>query len=324
MPTQYAPIYDAIAVFGSPYVLPPNWSRVQVNPDCRLLGDPAAALAQLVERFPAEDLLASGVTRQGDGGLVLNPLLTAEEPGLVVLRKPNRTAFDVMTATGCVSGAPPVLKVLHDRVCKQDIMASANRLLYGTFSMADTVLLRSLGVAVAPAAQLQSLHLGQLQRLLMLVGGIAREDVPKQDVRLPTDEPEDRLTNHGGGPDDPPATFRLALVAGSISALTAKIPSQLRAVARHLADAERHLKFSWQGIQIWYPTRQVLANLRYRRRLRLAGSSAWPLADAAGQVPTAGIRTAGSAGHTDADAGGYLFQTAPTAAAPGTKSTRPQ
>jgi hypothetical protein len=239
-----------------------------VDPDCRLLDDPVAALAQLRERFPAEQLLASGVARQAEADLVMSPLLSAEDRGFVVLRTLNGAAFDIMTAAGCVSGAPPVLKVLHDRIFKQGAIRSPHRLLYATLSMVDTVLLRSLGVAAASAAQLQSLSLGQLQRLLVLVGGSARGDIPKQDVQLPTDEPEDRRTNHMGSPDDEPAEFQLALLAGSVSAMTAEVPPGLAAVARHLANAERHIGFSWDGIRVWHPTPQILANLRYRRRLR--------------------------------------------------------
>lgn len=234
MPTQYAPIYDAVAQLGNAYVLPPEWTWLTMAPDCLLLGDAAAALARLTQQFPPGDLLASGVARQAEGDLVINPVLTAEDPGFIVLRKNDGTAFDIMTARRCVSGTPPVLKALHDRVVARGIAVSPSHLLYATFSMVDTVLLRSLGVAVATAAHLQSLHLRHLQRLLMLVGGSAHGDVPKQEVELSTDEEEDRPTGHMGQPSDRPAKFVLAIVAGSISVMTADIPAALQATARHL------------------------------------------------------------------------------------------
>jgi hypothetical protein len=272
MPIQYAPIYDAISMFGGAYVLPPDWSWLQVDADCRLLGDPVAAWTSLTEQFPAEDLLASGVAVRTDGGLVINPVLTPDDPGFIVLRKANGVAFDIATAAGCVSGSPPILKMLHDRVTKRSIAASSRRLLYATFSMVDTVLLRCLRVAVTPAVRLQSLHLRHLQRLLTLVGGSATGDIPKQDVTLPNDEEEDHLTSHAGRPEGEPAKFSLAIVAGSISALTADVPAALRPVAHHLASAERHLGFSWPGIQVWHPTPQDLHNLQYRQRLRSAAA----------------------------------------------------
>jgi hypothetical protein len=51
----------------------------------------------------------------------------------------NGAAFDIMTAAGCVSDAPPIFKIHHDRVAQRGIEASAGRLLYATFSMFDTV-----------------------------------------------------------------------------------------------------------------------------------------------------------------------------------------
>lgn len=38
MPTQFAHIYDAIAALGTAYALPPDWSWLPVDADCRLLG----------------------------------------------------------------------------------------------------------------------------------------------------------------------------------------------------------------------------------------------------------------------------------------------
>ncbi len=149
----------------------------------------------------------------------------------------------------------PVLTIVHDRVAQQGIAASPRKPLFATFSMADTVLLRSLGVAAAPAAHLHALDLMHLQRLLMLVGGVSNGDVSKQAVQLPHDEENTRRGSRTGRPDEESAKFSLILVAASISAMTAAIPATLHDVARHLADAERHLGFAtWQRIRVWHPT----------------------------------------------------------------------
>jgi len=271
MSNKYAPIYEALAGLGSPYVLPADWSWLPVDASCRVLGDPVAAWTRLTQQFPAAELLASGVARQVDGNLVLNPVLAAEDPGLIVLRKADGVAFDIVTAAGCVSGAPPIFKVHHDRVAKRGIAASPRRGVFVTFSMLDMVLLRSLGVAVAPAAHLQSLRLRQLWRLLALVGGTAEGDIPQQAIELPTDEPEDRRTSGSTRPDHP-AEFTLAIVAATISARTANAPVALPAVARYLSRAERNLGFLWRGIQVWYPTPRDLETLRFRWHLRSAGA----------------------------------------------------
>ena len=265
MPTQFARVYDAIAEFGSLYALPPDWSSLEVDSDCRLLGDPVAAFARLTEQFAAAHLVGSGIARQSAGGLEINPLLAAEDGGFIVLRKANGTAFDVVTAAGCVSGAVPVLTIVHDRVAQQGIAASPRKPLFATFSMVDTVLLRSLGVAAAPAAHLQTLDLMHLQRLLMLVGGVSNGDVSKQAVQLPDDEEDTCRGSRTRRPDEESAKFSLILVAASISAMTAAIPATLHDVARHLADAERHLGFAWQRIRVWHPTPQNLEDLQFRR-----------------------------------------------------------
>jgi hypothetical protein len=267
MPTQFAKIYDKLTEFSVPYMLPPNWSWLEVAPDCRVLTPPNAALERLTQEFDAPKLLESGVVHQPAESLALNPLLTGEDRGFIVLRNSARAAFDVITAGGCLSGAPPVFKIIHDHVAKQCITAS-HRQLFGTFSMADTALLRSLGVAAAPAAHLQHLQLPQLQRLLALDGGAATGEIPKQHVELPTDETEDRRGRSRGQKVDEAPKFALTLVAGSISEMNDAIPAALRDVAQFLESAQECLGFSWHAIKVWRPRELELTDLWFRQGLQ--------------------------------------------------------
>src|SRR3989304_4340391 len=209
MPVKFAPIYTRLAELGEPYALPADWSWVGVDPDCGQRAwvgrDPdgrqlpeAVAFRALEKEFPAEDLLTSGVARQADGKLALSPDLMADEPGFIVLHNDAGDAFDVATAGGCLYGGAPALRMHLDRATKQALQAPdcpwMYDLMFGCFSMADTVLLRSLGLAAAPAAMLDSLTLAGLQRLLWLVGGRAAKDIEKVQVGPRGDEPRDRGT----------------------------------------------------------------------------------------------------------------------------------
>lgn len=216
MPTQYASIYDRLVEASSRYVLPPAWSWLPADEACRQLDNAPDVFHELAARFPAEDLLASGVARQTGTELVINPRLAADDPGFIVLRNHSGDSFDIVTADGCLYGGVPALRMHRDKKTKDALQASDEAVMYVAFSMPDTILLRSLGVAVAPAALLGTLNLPGLQRLLRLVGGSARGTIPKASVRLTTDEPNERFSEMG--------VFQLILLACSMTSLTAAIP----------------------------------------------------------------------------------------------------
>ena len=274
MPIQFAPIYTRLAELGEPYALPADWSWVGVDPDCRQLPEAVAAFRALEKEFPAEDLLTSGVARQADGKLALSPDLMADEPGFIVLHNDAGDAFDVATAGGCLYGGAPALRMHLDRATKQALQASdcpwMYDLMFGCFSMADTVLLRSLGLAAAPAAMLDSLTLAGLQRLLWLVGGRATKDIEKVQVGLRVDEPGDPATAANVDPHNKPRLFSLRLLAGSLARCTAEVPEALLPVACGLAAAKVYLGFEWGTIGVWHPTEEDLATIQYRRWLRSA------------------------------------------------------
>ncbi|MFH1267445.1 MAG: hypothetical protein ABIK89_17110 [Planctomycetota bacterium] len=274
MPASFAPIYARLAELGEPYALPKAWSSVKVDPNCRQLADAAAAFRSLEEAFSAEDLETSGVAQQVDGQLVPSPRLAAGEAGFVVLRNDEGEPFDVATAQGCLYGGPPPLRMHLDRTTKEALKAAGGPskcgVMYGCFSMADTVLVRSLGLAAVPAAGLDPLSLVGLQRLLWLVGGRATRDVAKVQVRLCRDEPGDPATDTAVKPQNAPPAFFLLLVAGSLARLTADVPEALAPVARGLTAATVHLGFEWQGISVWHPTADELATIDYRRKILAA------------------------------------------------------
>ena len=218
MPTEYAPLYSRLAELAAAYVLPAAWSWLPVDVDCRQLVDDVGAWEQLSQQFPAEDLQNSGVASRANGQLVINPRLVGDESGFIVLRNAEGEPFDVVTGAGCLYGQIPALRMHLDRTTKQALSGVNRSFMYGTFSMLDTVLLRSLGVAVTPVARMETLDLPCLNRLLGLVGGTAEGDIPKAQVALPWDEPDDPVAGRTGRMQVRPAGFRLVLLAGSLAA----------------------------------------------------------------------------------------------------------
>jgi hypothetical protein len=61
------------------------------------------------------------------------------------------------------------------------------------------------------------------------------------------------------------------LVAGSVAGLSATVPQELRAAARWLTDAERHLGIEWDELHVWWPSEEELAKLRFLAALRDPG-----------------------------------------------------
>lgn len=267
MPTkQFSRIYNAVAKQGVPYLLPQEWAWLPVDADCLLPGDPAVLWSALTEEFDDDDLLAAGVAERREGTLVLSPALLNADRGFIVLRRGKDTAFDIVTAAGCLSGAPPVLVMHRDEHTSRALSVPSGRFLYGVASMADAVLLRSLGVAAAPVALLAGLDLRCLERLLLLLGGVTEDDARPRYSPLPFDDEADpNLTRRSGGNG---GFFSLVLLAGSVAAERAENPDSLVAVARHLHGAEKHLKFAWKRLSVWFPTTQDFAGLGYGRDLQ--------------------------------------------------------
>ena len=198
MPLQYGPVYSVLAEAASGYSLPLAWSWLPVDSDCLVLSDAAGTFQHLMERFPAEDLVASGVAERVDEGLVISPRLIAQDPGFIVLRAAMGDPFDIVTSVGCFTGVPPALKMFHDGKTKEAIRGSQYKIMFGVGSLLGVVLLRSLRVAVTPITLLEALNLSGLRRLLALTGGTARGDIPKRRVRMSTDEEEDEERRHRG------------------------------------------------------------------------------------------------------------------------------
>ena len=125
---RFCEIYEALTELAEPFALPEEWRWLPIDSDCRLLPDPAAAFTALRTRFLAETLLASGVAVRREGEVVLHPLLVTPESGFIALRKADGRAYDLATAAGCLRGAIPILRMLHDRDTRRGIAATADGL----------------------------------------------------------------------------------------------------------------------------------------------------------------------------------------------------
>jgi hypothetical protein len=115
------------------------------------------------------------VERDTEGKSRLHPSLAVPNVGIVLLRDTttglNR---DLVTEEGCVlTSRAPIFEMLGD-VHTCDALQSAQRYLFVTAKLVDTILLRSLGLAAAPIAGVSELDRGDL-KLLCYYFGVGRE-----------------------------------------------------------------------------------------------------------------------------------------------------
>lgn len=137
---------------GSGYEFSPPWDFCSAD-ECSLVGpsDPITALALLTESHSDEQLLDSGIAiANPDGRLSLHSLLTTPNVLLVTLFDTNRgELLNLMTEVGCVLGDNiPMFEVVHDNRTRDAF--DLEQSIFVTESIADTMLLRSFGVAAAP------------------------------------------------------------------------------------------------------------------------------------------------------------------------------
>jgi hypothetical protein len=269
MSTQFANIYQALCENCPGVGIEPPWGFVPPCSDCVRITDLEERFAAIRARFSEADMLSAGLAVEGgNGAIAVNPKLLSDDGQIVVLRNKEGTVFDILTGGGCLSGAVPALTMHKDREVADALGKSGIRALFVTFTLAETILLRSMGVAAAPATDLDRLSVLWLQRLLTLVDGRSDGGITREYSRLATDDPEDMYSDCVGPEESEPPEFALVFVAGSILSLGRELPVGLRAVARHLADAQRYLNITWGGLYVWWPSPEELGNLAYRRRFQ--------------------------------------------------------
>jgi hypothetical protein len=159
--------------------------RYTFQDDCRFLGSTARALhtprdsdvllATLVERFPANELEATGIVQlDSDGQLVLAPQLSTKEGVLVPLfAAPDKAPYEVVTPAGCLVGRThPALAGLRDYRTRKLITAVGNRL-FAVFTIHDLACWGALSLPAVLASGLTEIRGNQLRSLRQELGWAA-------------------------------------------------------------------------------------------------------------------------------------------------------
>jgi hypothetical protein len=140
-----------------------------------------------------------------------------------------------------------------------------HNVLYVPATMAEVILLRSLGVPAAPATRLEQLNRREIEHLLHRVDGIARKPIASRRLRSARYAVDQSY--YLGREKERPAELQLALVGCNLSSGHSVIHPQTLDAAQHLAMAQRALGITWSGLYFWWPSEMELEFLDYRRRL---------------------------------------------------------
>lgn len=264
MSSNPSPVYEQLLAACPPARLPEAWQFVAPHPDARMLEEtPPCLIARLRQDYSEQELLDAGVLLRQQDRLRLHPHLVTDDHYVTTVRNPFGRVCSLLTSKGGLGRLPPLFCVAEDESIRGGLR-DTDECLYATGSMADYVLLRSLGLPAAPAKGLERLSRRGLEHLLCLVGGWA--DPPISPRRLQTGEIDVNLSGRVGNPGS--GEFSLVLLGYDLASGRPVVPAQVRAVARHLAAAEKSLGICWDGLYVWWPTDEELQSLDYRRRLK--------------------------------------------------------
>ncbi|MCH7725222.1 MAG: hypothetical protein IH991_01885 [Planctomycetes bacterium] len=262
MAAKHSEIYQTLLAECPPATLPDVWQFVEVHPDAhRLPANPQCAIARLREQFSDDELLGSRVTVRRGEELVLHPKLITRDRYVIIVRDQFGGPCSLLTSAGDLHGSVPLFALGQDETVRYALGAS-DQYLYVAASMEDVVLLRSLGLAAAPATDLDRLNRCELQHLLYLVDGFSDGPISKKRLRTAKYE-----INHSGRVGAERAEFYVVLVGCELGNGGRVVPEQICAVAHYLARAEQSLDITWDGLYVWWPNEEELEKLDYRRQL---------------------------------------------------------
>lgn len=240
----FAPIYEQILAHCPPLSFPPPWDFLPAPTHCRgPVTNPTAVLAELRARYDEATLHAAEVVCTTADGLRLAPLFAGPDAALIALReRPEGPLLALLTARGCLPrNLLSINAVQQDHWTREALRVHG--VLYATPAIHEVVLLQALGLAA-------TLSLG-LERLT--VSGLAQL--------------------HDSFQRDPPACGAmarptLALVGGSLLALSAQPSPALAPVVQRLTGARKYLGIALPGVRSWSLGGDLLENLRFRVKLR--------------------------------------------------------
>ncbi|MCA9125155.1 MAG: hypothetical protein KDB11_33500 [Planctomycetales bacterium] len=161
------PVYEAVLARCPPASLPAPWDRIPICDSCyQCPDDPDALFRELVSRFDRQQLQNSGAVVVENDTLVLDESLRDSAEFIIAIRKaPDGKPLDLLTSRGCISGADwPVLAAFYDHRVRSAMKPFARKLIVA-FTMADVVLLRSLGLPVTLGTGLEEFDIAALDEL---------------------------------------------------------------------------------------------------------------------------------------------------------------
>jgi len=161
------------------------------------------------------------------------------------------------------------LQVWRDGYTRRVVRPPRSRL-FGVTSMGDVALLRCLGFGAAPIVHLNRLTLTGLRRLAVFVGEYPFGAIAGEPhLSVPAEYFEGlNQSSLRGDEAQRLMRFNLTLITQPLGSRTPIIAERFVRVARHLADAARHLGLDWLHVDVWWPTADDLARLDYLRRLQ--------------------------------------------------------
>jgi hypothetical protein len=206
IPKIHFPFQSIIATYLSvcrPYQLPAPWDHVAVDP-LAFVGptEPQAALAALTSQHAEEALIASRfVWKDAAGQLSLHPSLDVPDAAVILVCDSHTQALrDLVSGGGCIlTPRPPVFEMLADKYTFT-LLGSRHSLL-ATETLADAVLLRSLGIAAAPAIGMNRLNAEEVG-LLEKYYGVLREPSEREKEEAELRQGDDADDDVGWEPED--------------------------------------------------------------------------------------------------------------------------
>lgn len=234
------------------------WPWLPPAGECyRSTNEPEEMLRLLCSKHDERSLLESRiVTRDKSGSVALAPQFIDQYNTIVLLRRPDGIAFDLLTANGCLSGHVPLFALWHDARFQEHLRGSQYKEVFGVGSISDCLLLRSLGLPASPVHGLERLHVKGLRWLLQLVGAsliCGREWLSQ--------------CASSGRFVYPASQFALLLVAGSIEHFQPDPRDEVMSVIRHLHHAHCELKMVFEDLYVWCPDDAKRAALQHARQV---------------------------------------------------------
>jgi hypothetical protein len=243
-----------------PLRLAAPWSELPIDPFAHLgPADPAAALGALRRDHSDEQLIDAGLAiREATGSVAIHPFLSTSDMPLVALRARRKSqVINLMTSDGCIVPPHiPLFATLRDFATFKGL-ARHNRIMYATGDFVDAVLLRSLGLAAAPIAGLDTLD----GHGIALLDQLYDLDAWDRSVPLPKQVLEARASHRLPGDRRNTGVYtqlELTVVAPSIHAPRLSEPPSVARALQHLEEGAAVLGGGPIAYDAWCPSQDTL------------------------------------------------------------------